>query len=735
MAAFFMPMTPYLVSEFAKPTITNLVRECFGYDFPDIFSKDQVDYLFTYLTCLKAQTVLLEFNYVDKDYLEDFSRYYVKRFGNDGHKCARLHFFSSYVDHRTITSILKRGEEAQSEIDDLNDNYLGFMVIKPLPRTFIGKTCLKVMPDERSEHKRKRRLSREYNVDLFGISLKVESIAFQEQDKVVAACATTAIWASLHALKLRNTRSIHSCSEITINAINHVEDSSNSFPSQQLSNKQILRSLDVEGLRYHAKSMEAPDKRYFLQSVIAHIDSSLPMILTGEVFSHVPTIPTMPAVDTDLDGASATMEAASESQAQDLTDSSGGQTAKPVFKARGGHAICVVGYKVDQDEEVLYVHDDRLGPYARAKLISIDGYNLVEGAAPRNIKWALGLQRMNDCGGWHEPHELIAPDFSVVPCDRKARLPFLYVYETCNVIVNELKSMAMASGESLDLLSYDIELREISDIRREVLAHEPDVKTLYGDGFREATKEEVEAWQAEKVEFLTTSYARLQWVVSFNWLGIPLFKVLIDASEIPQGNAVSAILAYDIFLGNVLLNLIRESADPNEVEVNSGHFYQSFLRRLMKDKSSRAKHLDETYGSPRAPKNLRESEFEGGNIVLNKTLETLYEPNGRRLLDMFQDFASRTVDNLIWAVSLEGDLLIAEEHDGRGHPSITGFKPARIAGEIRRSKTDDTLLINVESGRYSRDYINRVQLLGNAKIRFERYFPEENFEIHIVEDR
>lgn len=459
MAAFFMSMTPYLVSEFAKPTITNLVRECFGYDFPDIFSKDQVDYLFTYLTCLEAKTVLLEFDYVDKDYLEDFSRYYVKRFGNDGHKCARLHFFASTVDHRTITSILERGKAAKNETDDLNNGYLGFMVIKPLPRTFIGKTCLKVMPDERSEHKCKRRLAREYNVDLFGISLKVESIAFQEQDKVVAACATTAIWASLHALKLRNTRSIHSCSEITINAVNHVEDSSNSFPSLQLSNKQILRSLDVEGLRYHAKSIEAPDRTYFLQSVIAHIDSSLPMILTGEVFSHVASIPT---AHTDLESASASTETASESLAQD----SSGQTAKPVFRARGGHAICVVGYKVDQNEQVLYVHDDRLGPYARAKLIGIDGYNLVEGAAPRNIKWALGLQRMNDCGGWHEPHELIAPDFSVVPCDRKARLPFLYVYETCHVIVNELKNMAMASGEQLDPLSYKIELREISDSRQ-----------------------------------------------------------------------------------------------------------------------------------------------------------------------------------------------------------------------------------------------------------------------------
>ncbi|WP_223434685.1 MULTISPECIES: hypothetical protein [unclassified Pseudomonas] len=735
MAAFFMPMTPYLVSEFAKPTLTNLVRECFGDDFPDIFSKDQVDYLFTYLTCLDAKTVLLEFNYVDKDYLEDFSRYYVKRFGNDGHKCARLHFFSSSVDHRTITSILQRGKDAGSEIDDLNKSYLGFMVIKPLPRTFIGKTCLKVMPDELSENKCKRRLAREYTVDLFGISLKVESIAFQEQDKVVAACATTAIWASLHALKLRNTRSIHSCSEITINAINHVEDSSNSFPSQQLSNKQILRSLDVEGLRYHAKSMEAPDQAYFLQSIIAHIDSSLPMILTGEVFSHVTTIATLPAVNADVDTATAPVIPLGASETQDLTDSGGGQTAKPVFRARGGHAICVVGYKVDQDEEVLYVHDDRLGPYARAKLISIDDYTLIEGAAPREIKWALGLQRMKNKDEWEEPHELITPDFSVVPCDRKARLPFLYVYETCQVIVKELKNMAMAGGEQLSSLSQKIELREISDIRREVLEHEPTATTLEGNGFRTVTPEEREAWQVEKVEFLTTSYARLQWVVSFNWLGAPLFKVLIDASEIPQGNAVSAILAYDICLGNVLLDLIRESADPNEVVVNSGHFYQSFLRRLMKDKSSRAKHLDDTYGSPRAPKNLRESEFEGGNIVLNRTLETLYEPNGKKLLDMFPSFADGSVGNLIWAVSLEGDLLIAAEYDGRGHPSITGFKPARIAGEIRRSPTGDVLLINVESGRYSRDYNNRIELLGNAKVRFERYFPEQSFDIQVIEGR
>jgi len=87
-----MPMTPYLVSQFAQSTMTNLVRECFGYDFPDILTKRQVSYIFNYLNRLNAKTVLLEFQYVDKDFLEDFSRYYAKRYGNDGHKCARMHF-------------------------------------------------------------------------------------------------------------------------------------------------------------------------------------------------------------------------------------------------------------------------------------------------------------------------------------------------------------------------------------------------------------------------------------------------------------------------------------------------------------------------------------------------------------------------------------------------------------------------------------------------------------------
>ena len=126
-------MTPYLVCEFSKPTLSNLVKECFGSDFPDIFHKSQIDYIFRYLKDLKAVSVLLEFNYIDRDYLEDYSLYYVKCFKNYGHTCARLHFFSKKVDHTQFNKLLR--ESNPPDLEELQSKYLGYMVIKPLPKT------------------------------------------------------------------------------------------------------------------------------------------------------------------------------------------------------------------------------------------------------------------------------------------------------------------------------------------------------------------------------------------------------------------------------------------------------------------------------------------------------------------------------------------------------------------------------------------------------------------------
>jgi hypothetical protein len=103
-------MINYLTCAFSKPTLTTLIKEPFGSDFPEIFHKQQIQYLFQYLSDLEAKSILLEREYIDKDYLEDYVSYYVKCFGNNGEKCARLHFFKTdHIDHKFIEEILTTG--------------------------------------------------------------------------------------------------------------------------------------------------------------------------------------------------------------------------------------------------------------------------------------------------------------------------------------------------------------------------------------------------------------------------------------------------------------------------------------------------------------------------------------------------------------------------------------------------------------------------------------------------
>ncbi|MCZ7176376.1 hypothetical protein NK362_25910, partial [Salmonella enterica] len=66
------------------------------------------------------------------------------------------------------------------------------------------------------------------------------------------------------------------------------DGSSNGFPNKELTNKQIQRTLDIEGLRYHNNSLEESTPESFRESLVAHINSNLPVILTGKVYGVEP---------------------------------------------------------------------------------------------------------------------------------------------------------------------------------------------------------------------------------------------------------------------------------------------------------------------------------------------------------------------------------------------------------------------------------------------------------------
>ena len=138
-------------------------------------------YFREYFDELQAKTNVVERNYVDHDFLEDYAKYYVKCFSEYKRFCTRLHFFSLDFSSEDAGSLFL-GEDVPISFSGLKESYLGFIIAKPIPRTFVGRTCLSCYPPE--DGRRYYPATRSYDAHLFGLTLRVDSLAFQEQDTV-----------------------------------------------------------------------------------------------------------------------------------------------------------------------------------------------------------------------------------------------------------------------------------------------------------------------------------------------------------------------------------------------------------------------------------------------------------------------------------------------------------------------------------------------------------------------
>lgn len=662
---------PFLVCKFSKETLSNLVRERFGDHFPDIVKKPQVEYIFNYLNGLSAESILMESEYIDGDYLEDYSRYYVKCFNRYGERCARLHFFSIDIDHTKIENGIEN--EYQSLQEQLQESYLGFIVIKPLPKTFIGKSCLKIDPNVLGSSA-KVILKKTHKVNLFGINLTIDALPFQEQDKVVSACATTAIWSLLHAQKDTLRYSIPSSSEITLSAINHIDGSANSFPNKGLSNKQILRAIDTQGYRNHKFDFDGVesdkqdvDSNNFLEIVKPYMDSNIPMLLGCDVYAQ-----------------------------------SEGETN--VYSKKGGHAVTVIGYKDNESGKAIYIHDDRFGPYARA-VIHTDipnGAKLVDLGTEVSKKLILSLHHRGESGEWEQPSEMLVPDTLIIPTHPKVRLPITKIKNTCHLIDEEVRHYYRQTygSDKEPKSTYSIKLISLDDFRQRVISSK-NVK--------------------DRLDILCKNSPRFLWLSSFrDEDGDLIFDIAFDATDIPQGEAIAHLIIHDEQSFNVIKRAVEAMPTPQS---SIDNFFPNFVRALEPKLSEYEAHLNESYGSPRAPLKLKPEETANDQLHPQK-LGQKVTYFGRTVPTIAQAFPELGInDNLIWAISLEGTLLVGQDIDGKGHPTLTGYKPARIAGELHR--VQDGWFINSKSGRYSRDYPKRAEYLKNVLNKFLEVFYEE----------
>jgi hypothetical protein len=286
-------------------------------------------YLYDYLKEIGAKTCLHESEYIDKDYLIDFSKFYSRSFEKFDKTTERYHFFKSSFNTRKFNHALEH--EDTGFFKELQDSYLGFVVLKPITDIYnynlIGRTLLATYP-ERDGSAIRCFLTNEHKVSLFGISLKVKTLPFQQKDNAVGVCATVTCWSSLFPLMHLFGTPILSPVEVTERAVACPSVDVRNFPSDD--------GLTLSQLKYYFNSLnletefidpnirldyQKPHDDIVSDAVRAYIEMGLPIIATLNVKG---------------------------------TDDY--------------HAVLISGYRHTRGKvREIYVHDDNIGPYHHIK--------------------------------------------------------------------------------------------------------------------------------------------------------------------------------------------------------------------------------------------------------------------------------------------------------------------------------------------------------------------------------
>ena len=448
-------------------------------------------------------TVLVEKNYIDRDFLEDYSNYYIKCFANYSSKCTRLHFFNLKFSKIDFDNFLE-GKVNSLKIEEIQNHYLGFIVIKPLPKTFIGRCCLEPYIFLNSSDKELHSLiTRTYKVNLFGISLSLKSLAFQEQDSVVSACATSALWSVFHSTGILFQHFIPSPVEITKKANEYFPLDTRLLPNKGLKISQMAQAIRSVGLEPFLVKID--NEENLKRTIYAYLHGGFPFIMGIDLYNNIED------------------------------------------KYIGAHAVAVTGYKLtslntdinNQENfylkasriEEIYVHDDQVEPFT----------SIVSDGCQKN-----GFIYLSH---FLNKSEIMAVPFALlIPLYHKIRIPLNVIYQTVygfnkyiEILVKFNLSILQESTEMQFFLKqyfeWDIYLTTVNNFKEEIIRSsyiEPSVRK----------------------NVLLQAMPHFLWCASAYCNKNRVLDLIFDATDIEQGSFFLRAIEYNrdfsIFLRDIL---------------------------------------------------------------------------------------------------------------------------------------------------------------------------------------
>lgn len=646
--------------------------------FHEIKHKKQIVYIDNYLKKFKDKNIFFvyENEYIDKNYLEDYSSYYVKCFKSYKKTCSRIHFFQTEWEGLDYKKEFKCALEGDKSIIN-NNNYLGFMIIRPIPHNFLANICIK--PYYQQDRFKKYVLLKEYIVSLFGIKLTINTIAFQEQDRILAACATTSLWTFFHAHPEMNLRKVPSSSTITFSAYSESNGNSREFPNKGLSTEMICRGLkkydfspEYFEFSHDDLTLEKKEFEILKEYIFSYCSSGIPIILGVSVYE------------------------------QD-------ETGEKKIESKGLHAVTIVGYslsnKTNEESklishklEKIYVHDDRFGPFF--KIIFND--NKCEVKIERN-------EKVSSSNNFSE--EIYVPNTLILGIYNKIRISYFLIRNTCFDFIDSFSSYLELNAEKhiVDLFNtftWDIQLKENHMLKEQI------------------TKSNI----SNKEYYLTKPFPKYVWSIGAIYNNISIFNMLFDATDIDSGDVFLDIVP-SLDIANNIIELLKVYSNADDIyssfESSDDNLILSILKHFREEESYKNS-LSNLFGYLNIPLRIKMEEYANDAIINQRDM---------RLNKRSEKALNRCLEEkhtYIWVIDKEGFLCIGIELKDslKGHPTLTNGMPARIGGELKYNNTKNLWIINPFSGRYSKEYTyeEKNKFVENAiTYKFNVYFPTETF--------
>jgi hypothetical protein len=210
-----------------------------------------------------VKAILIERNYIDKDYRSTYYNYYSKKGRRYSPNCIRLHFF----DETTL--------KLSTPENRLADHYYGFMVLRPTGIATIGRSVM--TPDVRRGAKGFI-ITTGHKVHLLGDTLTVHGFPSMDQHIDIAVCAHATCWSILrHYSERYNAYREHHTHDITLLAQQF--DPGGFIPSRGLALSQAERIFQESGTFpvIIARDINNPNDLSFYRQLTAYVDSGFPL--------------------------------------------------------------------------------------------------------------------------------------------------------------------------------------------------------------------------------------------------------------------------------------------------------------------------------------------------------------------------------------------------------------------------------------------------------------------------